>query len=84
MILSEIKHYLLARHAATLSDLAIHFDTSPEVMRDMLHLWVQKGKVAITPTRKGNGCGRGCGTCACTATEVCRWVAGNDQYGTKP
>jgi hypothetical protein len=77
MILTEIKQYLIARQAATLSDMAIHFDTTPEAMRDMLQIWVQKGTVKITSTHGENGCGRGCGrdcgTCADTATEVCRW-----------
>ena len=38
MILSEIKQYLGTRHAATLNDLAIHFDTAPEALRDMLQI----------------------------------------------
>ena len=45
MILADIKHYLSSQHSATLNDLSIHFDTAPEALRDMLQLWVQKGKI---------------------------------------
>ena len=72
MILSEIKQYLVSCHAVTLNDLSIHFDTDPEALRDMLQIWVRKGKVRRVQT--GGGCGSGCGTCACAAVETYQWV----------
>jgi putative ferrous iron transport protein C len=72
MILSEIKRYLQERKHATLSDLAIHFDTEPEAMRGMLEQWIKKGRVSKFQTR--TACKRGCSSCGCDAApEVYSW-----------
>lgn len=72
MILAEIKHYLSSQHSATLNDLSIHFDTDPEALRDMLQLWVQKGKIKMIQTE--GGCGGKCGKCKCASFETYQWV----------
>lgn len=74
MILSTIRHYLEIHHVATLNDLAIHSDSAPEVVRDMLQLWVRKGKIRRIQTR--SGCDKGCGSCTCAAVEAYQWVRG--------
>lgn len=74
MILSAIKQYLTSRHTVTLHDLAIHFDTDSEVMRDMLQLWVRKGKIRMI--QGGSCCAKGCGRGTCTAAEAYQWVRG--------
>ena len=72
-MLSEIKRYLMQYRRATLSDLAIHFDTEPEAMRAMLEHWRKKGKVIrVTPE---SGCGGECGGGCCDggAVEIYQW-----------
>ena len=72
MILSDIKGYLQERKQATLSDLALHFDSDPEAMRGMLARWMEKGKVIKTV--QSNGCKKGCSSCGCNATaEIYTW-----------
>lgn len=72
MILAEIKHYLSSQHSATLHDLSVHFDTDPEALRDMLQLWIQKGKIKMIQTE--GGCGGGCSKCTCASIETYQWV----------
>lgn len=72
MILAKIKHYLSSQHSVTLNDLSIHFDTDPEALRDMLQLWVKKGKIKIIQT-EGRCVGK-CGKCTCASIETYQWV----------
>ncbi|MBR9981980.1 MAG: FeoC-like transcriptional regulator [Desulfatitalea sp.] len=74
MILSEIKHYLMAHRRATLSDLAVHFDMDPDAMRGMLVQWVRKGRVIQSEIKAG--CGKTCsGCCDHSSLEIYEWVA---------
>jgi len=72
MILVDIKHYLLNHPAATINELSNHFDAEPESIRDMLGIWIKKGKVIKMPA--GKGCGGGCGKCSCAFGEFYQWV----------
>ncbi|WP_419630450.1 FeoC-like transcriptional regulator, partial [Thiolapillus sp.] len=45
VILSELKTYLQQRGQATLADVVNHFDVDANVARDMLQVWIRKGKV---------------------------------------
>lgn len=69
-MLSEIKVYLKKNQRANLSDLALHFRTSPEAMRGMLAVWVKKGKV--TAFAAGQACGD-CHTCDTSLAEIYEW-----------
>ncbi len=72
MILSEVKSYLVQRRQATLSDIALHFDSDPDAVRGMLELWIRKGRVrrqALTAS-----CGQSCGSCDPATTEIYLWV----------
>ena len=69
-MLSEIKTYLKQHQRANLSDLALHFRTSPEAMRGMLAVWVKKGKV--TAFAAGQACGD-CNTCDTSLAEIYEW-----------
>jgi len=58
-MLGEIRDYLRQRGTASLREIAIHFDTSPESARLALTYWMNKGKVqAIDPACDSNcsGC----------------------------
>jgi putative ferrous iron transport protein C len=76
MILSDLKQYLMAHKAVSLSDIATHFDIEPDAMRGMLEQWIRKGKV-----RKANiqaNCSVGCSTCiSCDAAamEIYEWTS---------
>ena len=72
MILSEIKQYLSQRGSASLSDIALHFDTNPDALRGMLQKWINKGKVR---RQSANAlCGSSCSKCDPATTEIYEWV----------
>lgn len=72
MILADLRRYLQEREEASLADLALHFDADPEVVRSMLELWINKGKVErCTPSET---CGVSCNRCDPTVTEIYRWT----------
>ena len=70
-MLAAVRDYLQQRGQATLSDIALHFDISPEVARQMLEIWVRKGKVQRT--RATASCGTSCSQCDPAATELYSW-----------
>ena len=70
-MLLAIRSLLQDRGQASLTDLALHFRTSPEAMRGMVQHWVAKGQVRALPCP--GACARGCGGCS-TATELYGWV----------
>jgi len=75
MILSDLKQYLMAHKAVSLSDIATHFDTEPDAMRGMLKQWIRKGKVRKTDIQAD--CSVGCSTCmSCDAAamEIYEWI----------
>lgn len=71
MILSDIKRYLEDRGQATLSDIAIHFDSNPDAVRGMMEIWIRKGQVRIL--KANDACGDSCNQCNAT-TEIYQWV----------
>ena len=72
MILSDIRNYLRQRGQASLSDIALHFDSDPDAIRGMLDTWVRKGRVVKLDG--GSACG-GCNQCDAAANEVYQWVS---------
>ncbi len=60
MKLGEIRDYIKQRGDSTLSDVATHFDISPEAARFALDYWVKKGKVKAQAASCGSSC-EGCG-----------------------
>lgn len=77
MILSDLKRYLQGRDRATLTDMALHFDADPNVVRAMLDVWVAKGRVERCDPAPD--CGGNCDVCGAGAVEIYRWSAGNHQ-----
>jgi putative ferrous iron transport protein C len=69
-MLTTLKGYLVARPAASLSELARHVGADPDAVRGMLDHWVRKGKVRRTG---GARCG-GCDSCAAADIEFYEWV----------
>ncbi len=72
MILADVRSYLKQRGEASLSDLALHFDTDPEALRGMLDVWVRKGKVVHR--RNTAACGSTCNQCDVASTELYVWA----------
>jgi len=73
MILSELKAYLQARGHVPLTDIVHHFDVDTEVARNMLQVWVNKGKVQRLQTTPS--CGSSCSQCDPGTTEIYVWGA---------
>ncbi len=71
MILSDIRRYLIARPAASLSDIAMHFDSTPDAIRGMLDIWVRKGKVKKNLLNQN--CSSGCNKCPEAIMETYSW-----------
>jgi putative ferrous iron transport protein C len=76
VILAELKGYLEARGQATLADMALHFRSQPEAVRNMLAVWERKGRVRCLPAKAG--CGSSCTQCDPATTEVYLWVTARD------
>ena len=72
MILSDIKRYLSARGQATLADMALHFQSSPDAVRGMLDVWTGKGKVRRHLAAAS--CGSSCSKCDPASVEIYEWV----------
>jgi hypothetical protein len=81
MILSDIKRYLMQRGQASLTDIALHFDTPPEAIRGMLEQWMRKGKVRRTMATAS--CGSSCSKCDLATTEIYEWI-GNESGARRP
>lgn len=73
LTLSTLKAYLVSRHNASLTEMAVHFDAQPDAVRGALAQWQAKGRVRTLGS--GEACSRAgsCG-CACHADEIYEWV----------
>lgn len=70
MTLIDLKTYLSARGRASVADMALHFGSAPEVVRDLLDQWARRHRVRPV------GCATTARGCACTGcgTEVYEWM----------
>ena len=72
MTLADLKHFLQLNKVASLNDLTVQFDTDPDTIKDMVNVWIRKGKV-----RKVEDLNIGCGKCcACKVTQddIYEWI----------
>jgi hypothetical protein len=76
-MLAAVRNYLRQRGQATLGDIALHFDVSPEVARQMLEIWIRKGKVRRTSATPS--CGTSCSQCDPVVTEIYSWMESDVQ-----
>lgn len=70
MTLVEVKAYLMERHRAGLGEIATHFDTSPDTVRQLLGHWIAKGRVRQVDA---GSCAAGC-HCHIRQDEIYEWV----------
>ncbi len=74
MMLGEIRDYLQQRGSASLTDVATHFDISPDTAQFALNYWQRKGKVREQAAACSSG---GCGGKSCGGTRAAtnyEWV----------
>lgn len=76
MILADIRQYMRERRQATLTDIALHFHSSPEAVRGMLDYWVRKG--LLSRQRMTASCNVSCTRCAEADTEIYSWITGHN------
>jgi hypothetical protein len=74
MSLVELKIYLQANKATSLSAIVNYFNMEPELARMMLSHWERKGRVQRQATIAN--CGSQCQKCSSLLTEIYAWVGG--------
>ena len=72
MILSELRDYIRQRQSVPLSDIINHFDIDENTARQMLAVWLNKGKVLKQLAT--TSCGTSCNKCASANTEYYFWA----------
>ena len=72
MILSELRNYIQERQSVPLSDIVNHFDIDEDTARQMLDVWINKGK--IRKQLATTSCGSSCNKCASANTEYYFWA----------
>lgn len=73
MLISELSAYLRERRRASLDDMVLRLDSSPDAVKAMLALLERKHKVREV-AGPGGSCG-GCHRCGSGQTAVYEWVA---------
>lgn len=70
MSLLDIKTYLMQMKVASLSNICTYFNSDPDVLRQMLCHWINKGKIRkFAKTNCGN-----CTKCSPLVMEIYEWV----------
>ncbi|MDQ2994610.1 MAG: FeoC-like transcriptional regulator [Pseudomonadota bacterium] len=72
MLLQRIKAHLIAHKVSSLFELKREFAEDPALLRDMLQVWIIKGKVRAA--QKTAACGVQCSKCDPLLTELYEWV----------
>ena len=72
MLLQRIKTHLMVHKVCSLFDLKRELNQDPELLRDMLQVWIQKGKVRRS--QKTSACGVRCSKCDPILTELYEWI----------
>lgn len=75
MILTKIKSYMIEHKVVTLNNLALHFETDKDAMREMLGTWIRKGRVVQVEHEdscRAKGCFKGCSK---EEAEIYEWIS---------
>lgn len=70
---SLVKSHLQTHKVCSLFELTVRFNANAEVLRDILRIWIRKGKVRCC--QKTNRCGTQCVRCHPLVTELYEWVS---------
>lgn len=71
MILTDLSEYLKQRQRASVADLAVGLDATPDALRAMLGTLERKGRVRRLDAP---GCSKGCCKCDPASLELYEWV----------
>ena len=82
MILTELRQVLQTQGPLSLGELAGRLDASPEAVRSMLEVWIDKGRVSRLSTAAG--CGSSCQRCDAEQTEFYAWRARGEDVAPAP
>ncbi len=69
---SELRLHLRLNRVCNLHDLTVRFNTDPGIIRDVLKIWISKGKVCCK--QKTENCGGSCSRCHPHMTELYEWL----------
>lgn len=69
---SELKRHMQMINASNLFALSHHFNTDPDMLRDMLGLLIRKG--IVRKCMQTTKCGTSCNRCNPLLTEIYEWV----------
>ncbi len=72
MMLITLKQYLQEKRLVSMQDLTNHFKLDPEILRQMLALFIRKGH--LQKKIKTNQCGVKCAKCHPLITEIYEWL----------
>lgn len=72
-MLLKLKKYLEKQGTVNMFDLSRSLRSDPEVLRQMLAIWMQKGKVR--EVQRSDSCGDKCQRCDPLLTEIYEWVS---------
>lgn len=79
MIMSQLSQYLQTRHCASIADMAISLQATPEALKPMLHKLMVKGRVRALPT--GSSCGHsGCCQCHPQDQQLYEWIGNMGEH----
>jgi len=70
-MLLKLKKHLQKERMVNMYDLSNHLSSDPEILRQMLSIWMQKGKVR--EIERTESCGDKCQRCDPLLTELYEW-----------
>lgn len=76
-MLKQLKEYLQTKRITSLFELVNAFGCEPDVIRDMLQRWINKGKVQRC--QRTPACGKRCIKCDPLMTELYQWITPQGQ-----
>ena len=70
---SMLRLHLKLNRVCNMFDLQTRFNKEPSVIRDMMQIWIRKGKVCCQ--KQTDKCGSQCSKCHPLMTEMYTWVS---------
>ena len=79
MLLMKLKNYIKGHPRVSMLELLEHFALDEQAMRNLLAMWVKKGKLdKFIPNKSCIGCSSSCSSCSVSSTlafELYTWIA---------
>jgi hypothetical protein len=71
MILTDLRRVLQTQGPLSLGEIARRLDSSPDAVRSMLEIWIDKGRISRLAATES--CGSSCQDCGVARTEYYAW-----------